>query len=393
MKTGRTKLCIVTPEYPPDQWGGLARTVERVSAHARDMGFETHVAQLGIDPDNLVLLDENRQSEIRNDITIHRIRVGKQRMNDLSREIWDCPHTHTIRMMYHSLEMLHEKMAFDIFHSFFLYPTGYISGLLAHRFRTPSIVTIFGNDIKKYTFSPEKVAVCRMALESADRVAALSKDLVEMADAVAPVERKARIIYNSVHVPDIYATRNPMRKEKFRIGCAGIFKYAKGLPYLLKAMALIPEEDAVLELRGTLRASEKDVFQRMVEKTGIGRRLVLQEPLDHSRMPEWLSSLDLFVLPSISEGCPNVLMEALACGVPSIATRTGAVEDLIENGISGLVIPWGDSNALAEAISHVMENPKKASEMGSAARNRMLDFSAEREFTAWQTLYRELVEF
>lgn len=390
----RRKICLVTPEYPPDQWGGLARTVERVSIHARDMGLETHVAQFGVDPVNLVLLDENRVSEEIDGITVHRILVGKQRMNDVSREIWDCPHTHTLRMMYQSLEILHAAEGFDFFHSFFLYPTGYIGGLIARRFRIPSVVTIVGNDIKKYTFSPEKVGLCRIGLENADRVVAFSRDLMEMADAIAPVEHKSRIIYNSVYVPDGFRERDSSRSGALRIGCAGIFKYAKGLPYLFKSVALLDKDrEVVLELRGTLRDSETGVFREMLERTGIGQSVVLLEPLVHRKIPEWLRTLDVFVLPSVSEGCPNILMEAMASGVPSIATRTGAVEDLIEHGVSGLSVPWGDSASLAAAISEMMDNPDKARDMGLAARVKMRDFSKEREFLAWRDLYRELIEF
>jgi L-malate glycosyltransferase len=394
MRSGRKKICIITPEYPPDQWGGLARTVERVSVHARDMGLETHVAQLGVDPARLVLLDENRVSEKIDGIVIHRILVGKQRMNDSSREIWDCPHTYTIRMMYQSLELLHSSEKFDLLHSFFLYPTGYVTGLLAHRFGIPSIVTIVGNDIKKYTFSPEKIAMCRIGLENAGRVVALSRDLLEMADAITPVEEKARIIYNSVRVPDAYMARVSPDNGTYRIGCAGIFKYAKGLPYLFKAVASIDtNQDLKLELRGKLRDSELAVFREMLERTGIKERVELLEPLDHCRVPVWLQSLDLFVLPSVSEGCPNILMEAMAAGVPSIATCTGAVENLMEDGVSGLTVPWGDSASLASAIIQMMNNPDKASKMGSAARDRMLEFSLEREFLAWKALYKELIEF
>ncbi len=394
MKRDRKKICLVTPEYPPDQWGGLARTVERVSFHARDMGIETHVAQLGVDPFNLVLLDENRISEMREGITVHRIRVGKQQMQDSTREIWDCPHTYTLRMMYQSLEMLHSQEKFNVFHSFFLYPVGYVAGLLAHRFRIPSAVTIVGNDIKKYTFSPEKTVLCRIGLENADRVVALSRDLVEMADAIVPVEEKSRIIYNSVRSPDVCWTQDASRGDSFRIGCAGIFKYAKGLPYLFKAVASLGERrNVILELRGTLRESETGVFRKMLEKTGIRESVAVLDPLAHDKVPEWLRTLDLFVLPSVSEGCPNILMEAMASGVPSVATRTGAVEDLMEQGVSGLIVPWGDSASLAAAIFEMMDNPDRARDMGVAARKKMLRFSVDREFRAWRDLYKELIEF
>ncbi len=59
----RKKICIVTPEFPPQQWGGLARTAERVSNHAADMGLDVHVAHFTIDSSSPILLDENRSTD------------------------------------------------------------------------------------------------------------------------------------------------------------------------------------------------------------------------------------------------------------------------------------------------------------------------------------------
>jgi glycosyltransferase involved in cell wall biosynthesis len=315
-------------------------------------------------------------------------------MADSGREIWDCPHTLTIQMMYQSLEMLHQEKRFDFFHSFFLYPVGYVTGLLAKRYGVPCVATLVGNDIKKYTFSPEKVAVCRNGLENADRVIALSRDLVEMADALTAIKQKSGTIYNSVVIPDQAWSADRPPGHSFRVGCAGIFKYAKGLPYLFKALAqLRPETSLVLELSGELRNSERPIYEQVLERTGIQDLVVLREPLPHYRVPEWLRSLDLFVLPSLSEGCPNILMEALASGVPSIATRTGANEDLIDDHVSGLLVPWGDSAALARALREMLENKDLRQTLGSAARLKMQYFSLERERRDWERIYRDLIGF
>ena len=318
----RKKICIVTPEYPPHQWGGLARTVERVSRHVRDMGLDVHVANFTIDSDSLILLDENRKTTDIDGIQVHRLTVGREKMPDSDRGIWDCPHTLTVQMMYQSLEMLNRNEQFDLFHPFFLYPVGYVTGLLAKRFRVPCLTTVVGNDVKKYIFSPEKAALCKSGLENADRIVALSRDLVEMADALSPIVQKARIIHNSVTIPDHAWEMNLHRTASFRIGCAGIFKYAKGLPYLLKALSMLePRHDFVLELAGELRSEERHVYEHMLARTAMPGRVVRRDPIPHPEIPSWLRTLDAFVLPSLTEGCPNILMEALASGVPSIATR------------------------------------------------------------------------
>jgi len=394
MGVDKKKVCIATTEFPPEQWGGLARTAGRVAQYVRDMGLEVHVAQFSVDASSPVLLDENRETLSADGIVVHRVRVGKDRSLDFPREIWDCPHNLTIQMMYQSLEMLHHDVEFDLLHSFFLYPVGFVAGMLARRMSVPSMVTIVGNDVKRYIFSPEKAAVCRSGLENADRVIAMSRDLVEMAHALTPIAEKASIIYNSVEVPEDAWCPSRDSSRPFRLGCAGIFKYAKGLPYLFKAVAELGSQAPVLlELRGVVRESEKETFHHLVQRTRIEGILKMEEPLPHSRIPGWLRSLDLFVLPSLTEGCPNILMEAMAAGVPSVATLTGAAEDLIDNGVSGLLVPWGDSKALARALAKIMANESLAESLGAAARSKMKEFSAERERDCWEAVYRELLDF
>ncbi|MBM3299349.1 MAG: glycosyltransferase, partial [Deltaproteobacteria bacterium] len=196
------RILIATPEFPPQQWGGLARTARNVAGHARDLALDVHVAHLSVDPRPTVLLDENRQSLSIDGVRVHQILVGKERISDSQRDLWDCPHTLTLQMMYQSLEKLHSDVGFDLFHSFFLYPVGYVTAMLARAVSVPNIVTIVGNDIKRYVFSPEKVAVCRSGLENADQVVGLSRDLVNMANALTLIAHKSRVVYNSVEIPE-----------------------------------------------------------------------------------------------------------------------------------------------------------------------------------------------
>ncbi len=123
-------------------------------------------------------------------VCIHQIAVAKEKLGSVNRDLWECPHTLTLQMMYQSLEMLHRDEHFDLFLSFFLYPVGYVTGLLARRMHVPSVLTVVGNDVKKYPFSPEKVGLCRSGLENADRLVALSHELMDMAARVDSCGRK-----------------------------------------------------------------------------------------------------------------------------------------------------------------------------------------------------------
>jgi len=388
-----TKICLVTPEYPPRRWGGLARTVLRVSELLAALGLEVHVVDYIPKDGQPPLLDENRRTERRGQITLHEIDVGRESFPDGERALWDCPHTLTLLMLFESLDILHRQERFDAFLSFFLYPTGYVVGLLARREHLPHIACVVGNDVKKYLFSPEKTSACRSGLENADRLVFLAEDLLALADALTPVRSKSRLIFNSVQAgPERWPGSRPDRI--FTVGAAGIFKHAKGLPYLFKAAAMLRGAGEIrLEIAGETRPEEAPICASLLERFSLEDAVRFHGPVPHEAMPAWLSELDVFALPSVSEGCPNVLMEAMALGLPCVASRVGAVEELMQHGRSGLVVDWGDSAQLAQSLERLRSDPDLAVALGREASRRMTLFSPERERRAWEELVRELLSW
>jgi len=379
------KICLVTPEFPPLRWGGLARTVERVAGHLAGAGCDVHVLhyrpQEGLPP----LLDENRRSTISGPLTVHDVLLGREPVAARGPSLWDCPHTLTLLMLFESLEMLQRAERFEAFVSFFLYPTSYVTGLLARREGLPHLACAVGNDVKKYFFSPEKAAVCRSALENADRLVFLAHDLLDLAHSLAPVRERSCVIYNSVTPPARpWPGPRAERGAPFVVGAAGIFKHAKGLPYLFKAVASLRAAGPLcLDLAGETRPEEVPVREDLLDRCNIRDCVCFAGVVPHERMPDWLCGLDAFALPSVSEGCPNVLMEAMAAGLPCVATRVGAAETLVEHEVSGLLVPWGDSAALAEALDRIRRDPELAARLGREAARRMESFSPAREREAW----------
>jgi glycosyltransferase involved in cell wall biosynthesis len=104
----------------------------------------------------------------------------------------------------------------------------------------------------------------------------------------------------------------------------------------------------------------------------------------------YLSAFDIAVLSSDTEGCSNSLLEAMALGIPVVATDVGGNREVVSPGESGLLVPPGDAEALAKAIIMLLENPRLAKSMGEQARQRVItEFSLERMVSQYQSLYED----
>jgi len=118
---------------------------------------------------------------------------------------------------------------------------------------------------------------------------------------------------------------------------------------------------------------------------GRSARVVVSGRVDD--VPRLLAASDVFVLPSLSEGLPNALLEALAAGLPSVVTRVGGVPELVTDGVHGLLVAAGDSQALAAAVVRLGQSPGLREALALAAARRAGDFDEERSTRRYLELY------
>jgi len=110
-------------------------------------------------------------------------------------------------------------------------------------------------------------------------------------------------------------------------------------------------------------------------------------------VPAVLSSLNVSVMPSLNEALSNVVLESMAAGAPTVATRVGGTPEAVVDGVTGILVPPASSSALAEAIVHLLNDTRLAAHLGHEARARIVDhFSVKRMVRSTEDLYIELLE-
>lgn len=122
---------------------------------------------------------------------------------------------------------------------------------------------------------------------------------------------------------------------------------------------------------GALHESLREAARR----EGIGARVVFRGALPHADVLRAYTGADVFVLSSRWEGCPNVILEAMAHGLPVVATAVGGVPELVEHESSGLLVPPGNPQALADALARLIGDPELCAVMGRAGRSRAALFA------------------
>jgi glycosyltransferase involved in cell wall biosynthesis len=163
---------------------------------------------------------------------------------------------------------------------------------------------------------------------------------------------------------------------------------------LVSAMARVvehhPKSVLVLVGKGDESGEEEIKLKEQVERAGLEdkvRFLGWRPDVD-----EIMGCFDIFVLPSLNEGMGRVLVEAMAAGLPIVASRVGGISDLVKDGKNGLLVPPADAPALAKAIFDLLADKKTRNRMGKAGTKMCRPYSAEAMVEQIDDLYRELLK-
>ena len=257
---------------------------------------------------------------------------------------------------------IYREFGFDLIDAHFVYPDGFAAMLLGKWFKKPVVVSARGSDINQYKEFMVIRNLLKRTLLGADKVIAVSQALKDTMVRLGIPKERVSVIPNGVD-PVKFA---PMSKQEARdalhlsghrlILSVGNLTENKGMDLLVKALHILvyQRHRSDLHLAIVGEGPCRHVLADLVVSLNLLDHVILVGSVPHHELSRWYSAADVFCLASAREGLPNVVLEALACGTPVVATSAGGIPEVISSERIGLLTRRDERN-LADTISMALE--------------------------------------
>ncbi len=256
-------------------------------------------------------------------------------------------------------------------------------------------VTVHAHDIFVRT------AMLTTKMREASFIAAISEYNRDHLDrVVGPWMREKTHLVHCGIVPTVYAPRPHAaeRAARFEIMSIGSLRPYKGHAFLIQACARLRERGLDFRCRIIGEGEQRAELEQLIAHAGLQNWVELVGALPQEQVAHLLPTADCYVQPSVilptgrMEGIPVALMEALACGLPAVATELSGVPELIRNGTTGVLVPPSDANALADALAAMHADPARAAQMAQAGRELVLrEFDLKANVTHLAALFEQVI--
>lgn len=244
----------------------------------------------------------------------------------------------------------------DVLLAYWLYPEGYAVTRLARALGIPSVIVSLGSDLKRLPNDPLVKRFTAAAVQGASAVIGVSRDLGTVAQGMGAARERVHTVFNGVRTEVFRLIEQGEARRLTGVSpgtklilYVGRFVPLKGLPNLVEALRRLRASDPSWELALIGNGSQEAELRAQAEAAGLTSRVRFLGPQPAERVAEWMNAADLLCLPSESEGQPNVIVEALSCGRPVVATSVGGIPEIVTPE-SGVLIPNNSADELVPAL-------------------------------------------
>ena len=289
------------------------------------------------------------------------------------------------RKLNHFISKLHEYDNYDVINSHWLYPDSVAVDSISEKLNIPHVATGLGCDVNQDIFDINKREAILGMLDHAKQVTVVSSDLKRVLIKESISEHKVTVIQNGVDIKlfnlqDKVACRKllSLPLEDRIILYVGRLSEEKNISKLIDAFSKIRNNESIFNYKLYIVGDGplENQLKIQVSELKLEESIIFTGKVEHTSISSWMGSCDYFCLPSVREGCPNVVLEALGSGCPVIASNVGGIPDMVDDGC-GLLFNPVDSNNIYEIFNKAFNTNWDNHKIANSVRSRTWDNAAK----------------
>jgi D-inositol-3-phosphate glycosyltransferase len=382
------RICLVTHYFPPHM-GGIEKVSYEQSKRLTESGYEIDVLT----------------SKIRgqNERPTKGIRVFPYSNLNLAERI-GVPYPVLSFKAYRKFVQVIKKC--DLVHAHgHVYLSSYLAGKVAKKYKKPFIVTqhntfIDYQSILNMLEHLNDLTVGKSVLKRANRIITVSKETMKYVLKLGADKTKTSVIYNGVDTNYFHPVKKGESRKKLGLPknrriilSVRRLVYKNGLDTLIESVPLLTRDNPDLLFVVAGKGPSRKLIEDRIKELGIDANIKLTGFVPDRLLPLYYDAADYFILPSASgEGLPLVLLEAMACGLPVIATTVGGTPEIIKHMKNGVLVPPRNPEAMAETMAKILSEERLGPTIGEEARRIVENrFTWEENLRQLQDIYKKFV--
>ena len=378
----KLNVLMVNYEFPPIGGGG-GTTTRFLAKFLIKLGLNVTIVTSRSQDDNIYHHPEG--------FSIHYIGSKKSKISTT--------HIHELirfglLLIYHSKKLINIIKP-DLLHCFFTLPSGSFGLFCKKRYNIPYITSVLGADVPGFnigdwrlnTYHALTSVLSKAIWDNSSFIAANSQSLKDTCIKFS-TKQDVKVISNGVDSDVFFPNKEKKEDKSNEVELLFISRlmYQKGIDTLIKACGILKEKNITnFRLNIVGDGHLKGLMFSLIEKFKLNERINFLGWRELEELPEIYRRADIFVLPSVMEGMPSVVLQAMASGLPIIGTKVKGFEEVLENNINGLSVEYNNHIALADAIEKLIKSPELREKMGTNSFNKVKNFS-------WESIAQKYLE-
>lgn len=251
--------------------------------------------------------------------------------------------------------------------------------------RIPYVIYGRGSDVYLPSWFTKLTA--KTILKNASAVIALTEHMKGAMQTI--YSRDVVVVPNGINLGGDTGRQSERRNPGKRILFVGRLHPVKGIRYLLGAMSMVHQNmpEAKLILVGD--GEERELLENLTDSLEIRECVEFAGRVPHERIQDYMDQAEVFVLPSLSEGFPVTILEAMACGLPVVATCVGGIPDIIEDGTNGYLVDAMNQEQIAEALLTLLRNEQLRNNISDSNRETAEKYRWDTVITTLEGIYQD----